>query len=160
MMKGTLSTIAVPGQGTLARYTRQVISNDGFGYGDRVRLSAARSLTRNPVPVRVGESSPIKHVIYIVRENRTYDQEFGSLGKGNGDPALNLFGNESAPNSRTLESRFVTLDNFYANAEVSARAGTGRSAPTQTRMWNRPGWGTTRGAIKRMTTRVATTRPP
>jgi hypothetical protein len=76
---------------------------------------------RNPVPARVGEGSPIKHVIYIVRENRTYDQEFGSLGQGNGDPSLNLFGNESAPNSRALESKFVTLDNFYANAEVSAQ---------------------------------------
>jgi len=56
-----------------------------------------------------------------VKENRTYDQEFGSLGKGNGDPSLDLFGDESAPNSRALESRFVTLDNFYADAEVSAQ---------------------------------------
>src|SRR5205814_4463129 len=62
---------------------------------------------------------PIKHVIYIVKENRTYDQEFGSLGKGNGDPALNLFGDVSASNSRALQRRFVTLDNFYADAEVS-----------------------------------------
>jgi YVTN family beta-propeller protein len=117
MMKGTLSTIAVPDPFTLARYTSQVISNDGFGFGEGVRLAAVR----NPVPARVGEASPIKHVIYIVRENRTYDQEFGSLGKGNGDPSLDLFGDESAPNSRALESQFVTLDNFYANAEVSAQ---------------------------------------
>ena len=64
--------------------------------------------------------SPIKHVIYVIKENRTFDQEFGSLGKGNGDPSLNLFGDESAPNSRALQRQFVTLDNFYADADVSA----------------------------------------
>jgi YVTN family beta-propeller protein len=64
--------------------------------------------------------SPIQHIIYVVKENRTFDQVFGSLGKGNGDPSLNLFGDESAPNQRALQSRFVTLDNFYADAEVSA----------------------------------------
>jgi YVTN family beta-propeller protein len=64
--------------------------------------------------------SPIKHVIYVAKENRTFDQVFGSLGKGNGDPSLNLFGEESAPNQRALQRTFVTLDNFYADAEVSA----------------------------------------
>jgi len=57
----------------------------------------------------------------VVKENRTYDQELGSLGTGNGDPALNLFDDRSAPNTRTLARRFVDLDNFYANAEVSAQ---------------------------------------
>jgi hypothetical protein len=57
----------------------------------------------------------------VVKENRTYDQVFGSLGKGNGDPAIDLFGDDSAPNSRSLQRRFATLDNFYANAEVSAQ---------------------------------------
>lgn len=60
-------------------------------------------------------------MICVVRENRTYDQEFGSLGKGKGDPQLNLFGDDSAPNSRNLERQFVTVDNFYADAEVSAQ---------------------------------------
>lgn len=117
MIMGSLSTIATPSPDALAAYTRQVVRNDEFGQGDRVRAAEQG----NPVPARVGGPSPIKHVIYIVKENRTYDQEFGSLGKGNGDPALNLFGNASAPNSRALQSRFVTLDNFYANAEVSAQ---------------------------------------
>jgi YVTN family beta-propeller protein len=117
MMTGTLSTIATPDAATLASYTGQVSQNDGFGLADQVRDAEQG----NPVPARVGQPSPIKHVIYIVKENRTYDQEFGSLPKGNGDPSLNLFGDESAPNSRALQSRFVTLDNFYANAEVSAQ---------------------------------------
>src|SRR5262249_47889946 len=90
---------------------------DEFGRGDQVRAGQRG----NPVPARVGGRSPIKHVIYIVKENRTYDQEFGSLGQGNGDPSLDLFGDESAPNSRALQRTFVTLDNFYADAEVSAQ---------------------------------------
>ncbi len=132
MMTGALSSIAVPSRDTLERYTRQVVRNDGFGEGETVRTASRQGLpgqglqgqgavARNPVPARVGGSSPIKHVIYIVKENRTYDQEFGSLGKGNGDPAINLFGDESAPNSRALQRDFVTLDNFYADAEVSAQ---------------------------------------
>ncbi|HEY3611193.1 MAG TPA: bifunctional YncE family protein/alkaline phosphatase family protein [Pseudonocardiaceae bacterium] len=119
MMVGTLSTVAVPGREQLERFTQQVNSNDGFAQGDNVRAAATANTAI--VPMHVGGSSPIKHVIYIVKENRTYDQEFGSLGKGNGDPSLNLFGNESAPNLRTLESQYATLDNFYANAEVSAQ---------------------------------------
>jgi len=71
----------------------------------------------------VGGTSPIRHVIYVVKENRTCDQVFGSLGRGNGDPNLNLFDDGVAPNIRTLARQFVTLDNFYANAEVSADGG-------------------------------------
>ena len=56
-----------------------------------------------------------------MQENRTFDQVFGSLGKGDGDKSLNLFGQESAPNQRQLQRKFVTLDNFYANAEISAQ---------------------------------------
>lgn len=105
MMVGTLSTVPLPvAQGDLAKDSQQVASNDGFRNGANGAFN-----------------QPIKHVIYIVKENRTYDQEFGSLGKGNGDPQLNLFGDESATNSRALERNFVTLDNFYADAEISAQ---------------------------------------
>jgi YVTN family beta-propeller protein len=117
MIVGSLSTVDTPNNDQLERYSRQVVANDGFDERDKVR----RAASDNPVPGRVGESSPIKHVIYVVKENRTYDQEFGSLGKGNGDPTLNLFGDDSAPNSRALQRKFVTLDNFYANAEISAQ---------------------------------------
>ena len=106
MIKGTLSTVALPlGGKDLSSYTSTVRADDGF---DR--------------PVSGADGAPaIKHVIYVVQENRTFDQVFGSLGKGNGDPSLNLFGQESAPNQRALQRRFVTLDNFYADAEVSAQ---------------------------------------
>jgi YVTN family beta-propeller protein len=117
MIKGTLSIIPVPRNGgQLQQLTEQVIHDDGFEQAGK--LDGGGSQTA--VPIKPGASSPIKHVIYVIKENRTYDQQFGSLGKGNGDPALNLFGEESAPNQRALERRFVTLDNLYAASEVSA----------------------------------------
>ena len=114
MIQGTLSDIAVPSSDQLAGYTNQVRDNNRFGGAGRPNGPTA------VVPVRPGDPSPIKHVIYIVKENRTYDQVLGSLGKGNGDPSLNLFGDESAPNHRQLARQFVTLDNFYADGAVSS----------------------------------------
>ena len=118
MAVGTLSMVPAPGQGELERYTARVIANNGFDERGQVRAVAAAEA--QIVPRRPGEPSPIKHVIYVIKENRTYDQILGSLGKGNGDPTLNLFDDASAPNTRELARRFVTLDNFYADAEVSA----------------------------------------
>ncbi|MBW0011308.1 MAG: phosphoesterase, partial [Pseudonocardiales bacterium] len=119
MMVGTLSTVAIPARDDqLEKWTGQVARNDGFGSHGEVRAQGRSSAI---VPGTAGQRSPIQHVIYVVKENRTYDQVFGSLGKGDGDPTLNLFGPESAPNARTLESNYVTLDNFYADAEVSAQ---------------------------------------
>jgi YVTN family beta-propeller protein len=119
MMVGTLSTVPIPVKnGQLTKWTEQVIHNDGFDSHGDVRGQGHNEAI---VPGHPGQRSPIQHVIYVVKENRTYDQEFGSLGKGNGDPTLNLFGPESAPNARTLESDYVTFDNFYADAEVSAQ---------------------------------------
>ncbi|MGD1090777.1 MAG: alkaline phosphatase family protein [Bryobacteraceae bacterium] len=67
-----------------------------------------------------GRPSPIEHVIYIVKENRTYDQVFGKIGKGNSDPSLTLFDESAAPNHYKLAREFVLFDNFYVNADVSA----------------------------------------
>ena len=74
----------------------------------------------DPIPGQAGSVSPIRHVIYIIKENRTYDQVLGDLPAGNGDPALCLFPEEITPNIHALARDFVLLDNFYANAEVSA----------------------------------------
>jgi phospholipase C len=114
MIMGTLSTIGVPDRNRLAQYTEQVRKNDGFDGAVHPNGPA------NVVPLRPGDPSPIKHVIYVVKENRTYDQVFGSLGKGDGDPSLNLFGDDSAPNQRQLARQFVTVDNFYADGAVSS----------------------------------------
>lgn len=67
-----------------------------------------------------GHPSPIQHVIYVIRENRTYDQVLGDMEKGNGDKALNLFGEKITPNAHQLAREFVLYDNFYENADVSA----------------------------------------
>src|SRR5262249_41908616 len=90
MLAGTLSQIAVPSATQLAQYTQQVVANNGFNEGSKVRTSGTPQ--EHVIPLRPGDPSPIKHVIYVIKENRTFDQVFGSLGKGNGDPALNLFG--------------------------------------------------------------------
>jgi len=74
----------------------------------------------NPIPAKVGDPSPIKHVLYIIKENRTYDQVFGDLKQGNGDPALCLFPEKITPNHHKLAREFVLLDNFYCDGEVSA----------------------------------------
>jgi YVTN family beta-propeller protein len=108
MIQGSLSFIDVPDQGALAKYTKQVKDNN--------RVQDAK----HPIPRGEGQHSPIKHVIYVIKENRTYDQVFGDLGKGNGDPSLTMFGKEITPNLHKLANQFVTFDNFYADAEVSA----------------------------------------
>ena len=118
MAVGTLSIVPVPTQDELERYTAQVIANNGFD--ERGQVRAVGAAQAQVIPRRAGDPSPIKHVIYVIKENRTYDQILGSLGKGNGDPTLNLFDDASAPNTRELARRFVTLDNFYADADVSA----------------------------------------
>ena len=74
----------------------------------------------NPVPSQIGDPSPVKHVIYVVRENRTYDQIFGDVAAGNGDARLCLFGENVTPNAHALAREFVLLDNFFADGEVSA----------------------------------------
>jgi hypothetical protein len=66
-----------------------------------------------------GFELPIRHIFYIVRENRSYDQVLGDLGRGNGDPYLTLFGEEITPNAHRLSREFVTLDKFFANGEIS-----------------------------------------
>jgi phospholipase C len=73
-----------------------------------------------PVPKRVGEPSVFEHVVYIVKENRTYDQIFGDMPKGNNDPTLCTFGREVTPNHHAIAEQFVLLDNFYCNGVNSA----------------------------------------
>ena len=81
---------------------------------------SAPPATDNPIPRSPGEASPIKYCLYIIKENRTYDQVLGDLPQGNGDPKLCLFPERVTPNLHQLAREFVLLDNFYADAEVSA----------------------------------------
>ncbi|MFC1552743.1 beta-propeller fold lactonase family protein [Candidatus Latescibacterota bacterium] len=120
LFNGTVSVIPVPNETELAAYTRQVEKNNGFNEAEQRLTEKARDTEPLPVPRRVGEPSPIKHVVYIIKENRTYDQVFGDLPQGNGDPSLCLFGRDVTPNQHALAEEFVLLDNFYVDAEVSA----------------------------------------
>ncbi len=117
MLKGTLSLIDIPGDSLLASYTRQVYANTP--YSTEVQQLAAGE-TGNPIPRKIGDSSPIKYVFYVLKENRTYDQVLGDMPEGNGDGSLCLFGDKITPNEHALARDFVLLDNFYVDAEVSA----------------------------------------
>lgn len=117
LFKGTLSFIDAPKPEQLKTYTKQVYANTPFS--DK-KTTVADGEEGNPIPRRAGEKSPIKHVFYIIKENRTYDQVLGDVPKGNGDSSLCLFGKRITPNQHALAENFVLLDNFYVDAEVSA----------------------------------------
>jgi len=117
LFKGTLSIIDKPTDAQMSTYSRQVYANTPYSKNTELTATIDRG---NPVPARVGDPSPIKHVFYIVKENRTYDQVLGDMKEGNGDPSLVLFGEKVTPNLHAIAREFVLLDNFYCDAEVSA----------------------------------------
>jgi YVTN family beta-propeller protein len=116
-LQGAVSMIAVPDRVALADYTRRVYAMTP--YTDTAKLNPADVPIGSPIPRVVGGSSPIKHVFYVIRENRTYDVVLGDMRQGNGDPALTLFGQAVTPNAHSLAETFVLLDNFYVDADVS-----------------------------------------
>ena len=113
---GTLSMIPVPGKAQLEKYSSQVLQNTPLTRTTPVRVWEAD----NPIPKSADINSPIKHVIYVIKENRTYDQVFGDIPTGNGDSSLCLFGRDVTPNEHAMAEEFVLLDNYYEDAEVSA----------------------------------------
>jgi YVTN family beta-propeller protein len=120
-LSGALSIVPVPDEKQLKEYTAQVYRN--CPYADS-QLTTAPHPVRTAIPTRVGDPSPIKYVIYIIKENRTYDQVFGDLAtgpnpKGNGDPTLCMFPRKVTPNHHKLAEEFVLLDNLYCNGQVS-----------------------------------------
>lgn len=117
LFRGSLSVIQTPSPKTLALYSRQVYQNTPYTKKKEWQAEIEKG---NPIPASRNEKSPIKHVFYIIKENRTYDQVLGDMKEGNGDPSLVLFGEQITPNQHALARQFVLLDNFYCNAEVSA----------------------------------------
>jgi YVTN family beta-propeller protein len=115
-LKGMISFVDAPTADRLKDYTRQVTEN--IPYRDTQKQEVAGD-AKTAIPTRVGDPSPIKHVLYIIKENRTYDQVFGDMAKGNGDPKLCLFGQDVTPNHHALADQFVLLDNLYCSGEVS-----------------------------------------
>ncbi len=117
VLSGAMSIVPVPDAVTLAAHTDQVYKN--CPYSDEL-LADAPYPHKTAIPRKVGDPSPIEHVIYVIKENRTYDQVFGDLPRGNGDPSLVMFGREVTPNHHKLAEEFVQLDNLYCNGHVSA----------------------------------------
>ncbi|HOY21193.1 MAG TPA: beta-propeller fold lactonase family protein [Haliscomenobacter sp.] len=117
LFKGTLSVIPVPTREELPAFTRLVYQNTPY---QKNKELVTEGEAGNPIPRKVGDPSPIKYVFYIIKENRTYDQVFGDIKEGNGDPSLCLFPDTVSPNMHALARQFVLLDNFYVDAEVSA----------------------------------------
>jgi YVTN family beta-propeller protein len=121
-LEGSVSFIARPDTAQMVAYTEQVRRNSPY---------TPESLHRTPIksesviPDQVGQPCPIKYVLYIIKENRTYDQVFGDMkdaaGKpiGNGDPSLTIYGENVTPNHHQIAREYVLLDNLYCNSEVS-----------------------------------------
>jgi DNA-binding beta-propeller fold protein YncE len=120
LFQGTLAIIPMPSPGQMGRYSQTVYDCSPLKKDDPTAVTGAKPAAGNPIPTRVGDPSPITHCVYIIKENRTYDQVFGDLPQGNGEASLCLFPEEVTPNHHALVREFVLLDNFYVESEVSA----------------------------------------
>ena len=118
---GSVSIIDVPDDDQLAGYTKKVNANNRLAYSLAGLEKPRPDVKPVPVPARHGEPSVFKHVIYVIKENRTYDQVFGDMKEGNGDPNLVIFGEEVTPNQHALARQFTLFDNFYCSGVLSAR---------------------------------------
>lgn len=121
LLRGTLSIIDLPSrkerEARMADWTRQAYQCSPLHPDAGVWVVPP---TNSPIPVTVGGPTPIKYCLYVIKENRTYDQVLGDMPEGNGDPKLCLFPQRVTPNLHQLARDFVLLDNFYVDGEVSA----------------------------------------
>ncbi|MDB6108443.1 MAG: Phosphoesterase family protein [Pedosphaera sp.] len=117
---GSLSLVPIPTKAELARQTSIVFQNYRRAVAEAVSLPARPDAQPRPVPERIGEPSVFKHVVYLIKENRTYDQVLGDVKEGNGDPDLCVFGERETPNQHKMAREFVLLDNTYCSAILSA----------------------------------------
>jgi Phosphoesterase family len=121
--RGTLNVIPVPDDAALTAFTTSVAENNRYhlASGPAAPSTAPRAnVVARAVPERPGEPSLITHVVYIIRENRTYDQILGDIGKGASDSSLTMYGRQVTPNAHALSEQFVLLDHFFASGGNSA----------------------------------------
>lgn len=116
----TLSIIPVPGASELLSYTEQVKRLNLMFRTKIARLMPRKDVAPQPVPERIGEPSVFKHVLYIIKENRTYDQVLGDMAEGDGRADLCTFGSKVTPNEHQIARDFLLLDNYYASGKCSA----------------------------------------
>lgn len=117
---GSVSLIDLPDAKQLETLTGIVNANNRLGYAMAGMEKPRPDARPTPVPQRHGEPSVFEHVIYIIKENRTYDQVMGDMKAGNGDESLCIFDETVTPNHHQLAREFVLLDNFYCSGVLSA----------------------------------------
>ncbi len=122
-VRGSVNVIPVPTEAELAAYTTSVARNNRLtldGHGTPASAAPRPDQPPRAVPERPGEPSLIRHVVFIVRENRTYDQVLGDMGRGASDSSLVIFGRDVTPNAHALANQYVLLDHFFASGGNSA----------------------------------------
>jgi YVTN family beta-propeller protein len=116
----SVSIIPVPDKATLKAYATRVAQQNLVSRVNQVALPARPNTAPVPVPERIGEPSVFKHVVYIIKENKTYDQVLGDVTGGNGDSSLCVFGNKYTPNTHAIVKQFGGMDNYHASGKSSA----------------------------------------
>ena len=119
-MLASVSVIPFQDTRNLSAYTDTVIALNNLSRALTVREKPRESVKPKPVPDRIGEPSVFKHIVYIIKENRTYDQILGDMKQGDGDPGLCVYGAEVTPNTHKLAEEFMLLDNFHVSGKSSA----------------------------------------
>ena len=117
---GTATKLPIPAAEPLRKYTAQAFEDGRVPQIKQTQQPALPGQSPTPVPLRTGEPSVFQHVVYILKENKTYDQMFGDLPQGNGDSNLCLYPQFVSPNHHALALQYVLLDNFYCNGVLSA----------------------------------------
>jgi YVTN family beta-propeller protein len=118
LQKSSLERLPLAGlKPKLARWTKEVLANTP--YNDDLLTAARAPGAASILPSKVGVGSPIKYVVYIIKENRTYDQVYGDLPNTNGDPRLAIFGRKITPNQHAMAEQWAAFDNCYADGDVS-----------------------------------------
>lgn len=119
-MFASISIIRVPGTKILRSYTDTVVAINNLSRALTARELPREGVEPKTVPDRIGEPSLFKHVVYIIKENRTYDQILGDMKQGDGDPGLCIYGSEITPNTHKLAEEFLLMDNFHVSGKCSA----------------------------------------
>lgn len=118
--KATISIIQLPNETQLKDYTQRV-NQLNLSFRQQIsKLLPRKNIAPKPIPERIGEPSVFKHVLYIIKENRTYDQVLGDMKEGDGAKSLCIYGHQVTPNQHQLAKNFLLLDNYYASGKCSA----------------------------------------
>lgn len=118
--KATVSIIQIPDGKGLEEYTDRVKKLNLTFRQEIAQLLPRKNVALKPMPERIGEPSVFNHVLYIIKENRTYDQVLGDMPEGNGMKSLCIYGDSVTPNQHSLARNFLLLDNYYASGKCSA----------------------------------------